>query len=139
MAASLYQTQATAVGGRQGAVASSDGALRLKLGKPAALGGPGAGGTNPEQLFAAGYAACFLETLKFVAAEAGETLGEDANVTATVGLDGAPGAMTLTAALAVDLPSLDHDAAAALVRRAHAMCPYSLAVAGNLAVRVSIP
>ena len=134
-----YRTQATAVGGRHGAVTSSDGALRAWLSKPAALGGAGGPGTNPEQLFAGAYAADFLEALKVAAADAGETLARDANVTVSVTLESALEVPILSVAVAVDLPGQDHAAAVALARRAHALCPYARVLRGHLEVQVSVP
>lgn len=136
----LYQTQATAVGGRTGSAASADGALRVQLATPRELGGDGAAGTNPEQLFAAGYSACFLSAIKFVAAQAKTVIPADANVTATVGIgpnESGPG-FTLDVALAVDLPGLDRDTAERIVAAAHQACPYSNATRGNVDVRITI-
>lgn len=136
----LYQTQATAIGGRTGLAASSDGALRVKLATPEALGGPGGDGTNPEQLFAAGYAACFLSAIKSAAAEEKTSIADDANVTATVGIDtrdGEPG-FELQVALGIDLPGLDRATAERIVAAAHRACPYSNATRGNVEVRLSI-
>ena len=82
----IYEAEATSIGGRTGMAASSDGHLRVKLAPPETLGGPGGEGTNPEQLFAAGYAACFLSAIRAAAAEENATIAEDANVTATVSL-----------------------------------------------------
>lgn len=136
----LYQTQATAIGGRSGSAASADGTLRVQLATPRELGGDGAAGTNPEQLFAAGYAACFLSAIKFVAGQAKTAIPADANVTATVGIgpnERGPG-FALDIALAVDLPGLDREAAERIVAAAHQACPYSNATRGNVDVRISI-
>lgn len=136
----LYQTQATAVGGRTGSAASADGALRVQLATPRELGGDGAAGTNPEQLFAAGYSACFLSAIKFVAAQAKTVIPSDANVTATVGIgpnESGPG-FALDVALAVDLPGLDRETAERIVAAAHQACPYSNATRGNVDVRIAI-
>jgi len=133
-----YRTEATAIGGRHGAVASIDGALKALLSKPATLGGKGGPGTNPEQLFAAAYAAGFLEALKRVAAQAGETLASDANVTVSVSLEAAFEVPFLGVAVSVDLPGQDHAAAMSLARRAHEICPYSRALRGHLDVSVSV-
>jgi Ohr subfamily peroxiredoxin len=135
---SAYRTQATAIGGRHGAVASVDGALKALLSVPREFGGKGDGGTNPEQLLAAAYAASFLEAVKTVAAEAGLALAADANVTVTVTLHRSDEAARLEAAVAVDLPHQDHAAAVALTRRAHDVCPYSRALCGRLEVAVSV-
>jgi Ohr subfamily peroxiredoxin len=130
-----YRAQATAIGGREGSAASADGVLRVALSAPTELGGSG-GGTNPEQLFAAGYAACFLATLREMAAK---RVADDANVTATVSLNwnGKGKGAYLDIALDVDLPGLAEAEAAQLSLEAHEACPYSKAVRGNVAVRVS--
>lgn len=136
----LYQTQATAIGGRSGSAASADGVLRVQLATPRELGGDGATGTNPEQLFAAGYAACFLSAIRFVAAQAKTAISADANVTATVGIspnDKSPG-FALEIALSVDLPGLDRATAERLVDAAHQACPYSNATRGNVDVRITM-
>jgi len=136
----LYRTEVTAIGGRAGCAASADGTLRLRLSAPVALGGTGGAGTNPEQLFGAGYAACFLSALKFAALHCGIDLPADASVTASVALgieegeDGVP----LDISLALDLPGLNHEAAKALAEAAHRACPYSRALAGGIDVRTSI-
>jgi Ohr subfamily peroxiredoxin len=134
-----YRTQATAVGGRVSAVASVDGALKAQLSAPREKGGKGGTGTNAEQLFAAAYAASFLEALKSAAAEAGETLACDANVTVTVTLEGDAEIPSLSAVVAVDLPGQDRAAAVALARKAHAVCPYSHALPGHLDAQVVVP
>jgi len=123
----LYQTEATATGGRVGSVRTKDGALAVALVTPKELGGAGGAGTNPEQLFAAGYAACFLSALKFVASKAKVRIGENATITATVGIgpqDEGEG-FGLSVALHANLPDLDPATADDLVRQAHASCPYS--------------
>jgi len=141
---SVYRTQATAIGGRRGAVASADGVLRLTLAIPRELGGRGSKGTNPEQLFAAGYAACFLATLKLVAETRQCLVTEDASVTATVALglgrdeNGLTVDMDLDVALDVDLPGFSEEEARALAHQAHELCPYSKAVKGNIEVRITI-
>jgi Ohr subfamily peroxiredoxin len=136
----LYETQATAIGGRAGSAASVDGALRVRLALPEALGGSGGDGTNPEQLFAAGYAACFLSAIRSVAGREKITIADDANVTATVDIctcDDGPG-FGLAVTLAVDLPSVDRATAERVVNAAHQACPYSNATRGNIDVRLSI-
>jgi lipoyl-dependent peroxiredoxin len=136
----MYEAEATSIGGRTGMAASSDGHLRVKLVAPETLGGPGGEGTNPEQLFAAGYAACFLSAIRAAAAEENATIAEDANVTATVALskrEDGPG-LALRVALGVDLPGLDPDAAKRFVAVAQDNCPYTYATRGNIDVRVRI-
>lgn len=130
----LYTAVATSTGaGRAGGrAASDDGALDVTLAVPQALGGRG-GGTNPEQLFAAGWAACFHSALKSVAAAGKTELGES-SVTAEVGLVKDGQAFGLQAALAVHVDGLEQDAAEALVEQAHQVCPYSNATRGNIEV-----
>jgi Ohr subfamily peroxiredoxin len=135
-----YSTRATASGGRDGRAASEDGKLKVQLAIPKELGGPGGEGTNPEQLFAAGYSACFLGALKFVAGQSKIAIPADANVTATVGIgprDDGKG-FGLDVSLAVKLPGLDRAVAEDLVQRAHVVCPYSEATRKNLDVKLSL-
>ena len=136
----LYSTAATSTGGRSGKSRSADGVLDVTLTTPKALGGDGATGTNPEQLFAAGYSACFLGALKFVAGKEKVKIPEDTTVTATVGIgprDDGTG-FGIEVALAIAIPGLDADAAGALVDKAHIVCPYSHATRGNIDVRLSV-
>jgi osmotically inducible protein OsmC len=136
----LYTTEATATGGRTGHAATRDGALSVDLVTPKELGGPGGAGNNPEQLFAAGYSACFLGAIKFVAAQKKVKVADDSSVTATVGIgpreDGT--GFGLDVALAIALPGIDRDAAQALVDQAHIVCPYSHATRGGLDVRLTL-
>lgn len=135
----LYETSATATGGRVGHAASADGNLKVALARPKELGGGGGVGTNPEQLFAAGYAACFVSSMQFVAAQGGPKVPADANVTATVGIGTrAEGGFGLEVALAISLPGLAKADAEALVQKAHDVCPYSNATRNSLNVRLSI-
>jgi lipoyl-dependent peroxiredoxin len=133
----LYTAEATAVGGREGHIKSSDGVLEAKLALPKQLGGPGGAATNPEQLFAAGYAACFESAIRFVAREQKVALTETA-VTAQVGVGPrAAGGFGLTVALKVALPGVDRKVAEGLVKFAHEnICPYSHATRGNVDVSV---
>lgn len=136
----IYQTEATSIGGRTGLAASSDGQLRVKLVAPAILGGSGVDGTNPEQLFAAGYAACFLSAIRAAATVENATITDDANVTATVALGSraeGPG-LTLRVALGVDLPGVDRRTAERIVAVAQDNCPYTYATRGNIDVRIRI-
>jgi osmotically inducible protein OsmC len=133
----LYTAKATAEGGRDGKVASSDGKLDVVVAPPAELGGTGSG-TNPEQLFAAGYAACFQSAMMTVARRLRvDTTGS--TVTAEVGLGAIPGgAFGLQVALVVSLPGLDTDVAEDLVEKAHQVCPYSNATRGNIVVDLKL-
>lgn len=127
----LYTAAATADGGREGRTASDDGRLDLVVSVPRELGGSGEG-TNPEQLFAAGFAACFHSALKLVARKARHDVTESA-VTAEVGIGQLPdGGFGLQVHLRVVLPGLDQDQAAGLVAKADAVCPYSNATRGNI-------
>ncbi|WP_334190808.1 organic hydroperoxide resistance protein, partial [Noviherbaspirillum sp.] len=129
----LYTAQATATGGRDGRAVTSDKHLDVKLNTPKELGGAGGDGTNPEQLFAAGYSACFMSALKFVALHTKVNLPADAAVTAEVGIGpNDKGGFALAAELKVSLPGLDPAAAEALVSKAHEVCPYSNATRNNV-------
>lgn len=135
----LYTAQATATGGRDGRAVTSDSRLDAKLSTPKELGGPGGDGTNPEQLFAAGYSACFLSALKFVAMHGKVALPADAAVTAEVGIGpNGQGGFALAAQLRVALPGLEQETAQALVNKAHEVCPYSNATRGNIDVKVGL-
>jgi lipoyl-dependent peroxiredoxin len=134
----LYTAEATAWGGRDGRAASSDNVLDVQLAVPKELGGPGGAATNPEQLFAAGYAACFHSALKLVARGQGVDADESA-VTARVGIGANDaGGFALTVELEAELPGVDRDTAEALVARAHEVCPYSNATRGNVDVVLSV-
>lgn len=136
----LYTTKGSATGGRTGHAASEDGVLDVTLTTPKELGGEGKRGTNPEQLFACGYSACFLGALKFVAGKAQVKIPDDAKVTATVGIgprDDGKG-FGIDVALAISIPGLDRTKAEDLVQQAHIVCPYSEATRGNLKVRLSV-
>lgn len=136
----LYTTRATATGGRDGRANSEDGRLAVALSTPKELGGNGADGTNPEQLFAAGYSACFLGAMKYVASQKKIKLSEETAVTATVGIgprDDGKG-FGLDVALAVTLPGIEAEQAREIVDGAHVVCPYSEATRSNLNVRISI-
>ncbi len=135
-----YRTSATAHGGRDGESRTDDGALAVKLAVPKEMGGPG-GGNNPEQLFAAGYAACFLGAMKFVASQNkdGAQVPNDATVQSAVGIGPrSEGGFGLDIELKVTLPGVPHEQAEALVEKAHQVCPYSNATRGNVPVRLSV-
>lgn len=137
----LYKAVATATGGRDGQVKSSDGILDVKLTTPKELGGPGGDATNPEQLFAAGYSACFIGAIKFIAGKEKVKVPEDTSVRGEVGigpLDNGKG-FGLDIDLYVSLPGLDKETAEKIVNRAHEeVCPYSNATRGNVDVRLHI-
>jgi osmotically inducible protein OsmC len=135
----LYETSAKATGGRVGHAATADGNLQVDLARPKELGSEGGVGTNPEQLFAAGYAACFLSSMQFVAAQGGTKVPADADVTATVGIGPrAERGFGLEVGLAIYLPGLTSADAEALMQKAHHVCPYSNATRNNLNVRLNI-
>src|SRR5262245_66440887 len=121
----LYRAQAQATGGRAGRAVSSDGVLDVQLTTPPELGGAGGHGTNPEQLFAAGYAACFLSTMKYVAARDSLAIPPVISVEATVGIGTIPQGFGIEVELRIALPGLSHREAKALVHKAHVVCPYS--------------
>lgn len=134
-----YTTKATATGGRDGTARSADGALDVALSTPRELGGAGGDGTNPEQLFAAGYSACFIGALKVAGQQLKLKVPAETAVTATVGIGPrSEGGFGITADLVVDLPGLDRADAERLVELAHQTCPYSNATRGNVDVGVTV-
>lgn len=134
----LYRASATSTGGREGVSKSSDGVLNLKLTTPKELGGGGGDGTNPEQLFAAGYSACFIGALKFVAGQQKVKLPVGLSITATVGIGPIPTGFGIEVDLNVSAPGLDSETAHSLVEKAHIVCPYSNATRGNIDVRLHV-
>ena len=135
----LYTANATATGGRDGRGVSSDKALDVALSTPKELGGAGGAGTNPEQLFAAGYAACFLSAMKLVGGAMKTPIPADTAINASVGIGpNGQGGFALTVALAVSTPGMDQAAAQAVVDKAHQVCPYSNATRGNIDVSLSV-
>jgi lipoyl-dependent peroxiredoxin len=134
-----YRTKASATGGRDGRAATEDGSFNVSLSTPKELGGAGGQGNNPEQLFAAGYAACFLGAMKFVASQEKQKVPDDTKVTATVGIGPrSEGGFGLDIALDVSLPGLPRDQAQALVEKAHQVCPYSNATRNNIDVKLNV-
>jgi Ohr subfamily peroxiredoxin len=136
----LYKTRATATGGRDGSAQTSDGKLFVKLNTPKELGGAGGDGTNPEQLFASGYSACFLGALKYVAGQAKTKLPDTTTVAATIGIgprDDGTG-FGIEAELDIAIPGVDRATAEALVAKAHIVCPYSHATRGNIPVTLRV-
>ena len=134
----LYRAEATSTGGREGSSRSSDGILDVKLTTPKELGGNGLPGTNPEQLFAAGYSACFLGALKFVAGVAKVVLPADTKITGNVGIGQIPTGFGIEVTLTVDIPGFDRAVAQGLVDKAHIVCPYSNATRGNIDVTLKL-
>jgi osmotically inducible protein OsmC len=134
----LYTAHATSTGGRDGTSRSSDGALDVKLSVPKEMGGAGGAGTNPEQLFAAGYSACFIGALKAVAAKQKQPIPADTSITADVGIGPIPTGFSIQVTLAISLPGMDREAAQQLVQAAHQVCPYSNATRGNIDVTLNV-
>ena len=134
----IYTTTATATGdGRNGHTATEDGLLDVEVRIPKEMGG-GGGATNPEQLFAAGYAACFHSALKLVgSASKADLAGTEVSATVAIGTL-AQGGFGLAVELDVHAPNLDHDTALALVEKAHEVCPYSNATRGNIDVTLKV-
>ena len=130
----LYTATATATGGREGRATSSDQALDVQLSTPRELGGAGGAGTNPEQLFAAGYSACFLGALKFVAGKQKVALPADTRITGKVVIGQIPTGFGIEAELTISAPGIARDVLQALVEQAHVVCPYSNATRGNIDV-----
>lgn len=137
----LYTATATSTGGRTGSTKSSDGRVSLQLSTPKELGGDGGPGTNPEQLFASGYSACFIGAMKAVAAKQKISLPADVSITAEVSIGpmtGKAGAFGIAVKMAVSVPGMDRAALQTLVATAHEVCPYSNATRGNIDVDFSI-
>ncbi|POY55175.1 organic hydroperoxide resistance protein [Pectobacterium versatile] len=134
----LYVAHAQATGGRDGRAVSSDKAVDIKLTTPRELGGAGAEGTNPEQLFAAGYSACFLGAMKFVGARDKIAVPADTKVNGSVGIGAIPTGFGIEVELKISLPGLDRAVAEDLVQKAHIVCPYSNATRGNIDVTLTI-
>lgn len=134
----LYRAKAQATGGRDGRATSSDKALDVQLSTPRELGGAGGAGTNPEQLFAAGYSACFLGAMKFVAAKEKIALPADVSIEGNVGIGAIPTGFGIEVELKIALPGLAREQAEDLVQKAHIVCPYSNATRGNIDVTLTI-
>ena len=134
----IYTAKVTADGGREGRATSDDGNLDVALVVPKEFGGPGGAGTNPEQLFAAGYAACFLSALKLTARLEKVKLEQDPTIEAHVGVLSSDDGYSLTATLQVSMPGLEKDMAQKLVEGAHQRCPYSRATRGNIDVTLEV-
>lgn len=134
----LYTAVATAKGGREGHVRSSDGVIDQALAMPKSLGGPGGEVTNPEQLFAAGYAACFESAMRLVARQKKQAI-TNASVTAHVTIGSTEtGGFQLAVELHASLPDVPREEAEGLVHAAHQVCPYSLATRGNIDVKLVV-
>ena len=134
----LYTGYAKATGGRDGSIVSSDEHLKAKLNTPKELGGAGGDGTNPEQLFAAGYSACFLGALKFVAGKEKIVIPANAEIQGAVGIGPIPTGFGIEAELKISLPGVDRTKAEDLIQKAHIVCPYSNATRGNINVKLTL-
>ena len=137
----LYTATATATGGRAGTAKSSDGHLEVTLSTPKELGGAGGPGTNPEQLFAAGYSACFIGAMKAVSARQKLALPAEVSITSDVAIGpmtGKAGAFGISVAMTISVPGMDRAALEALVATAHEVCPYSNATRGNIDVTLTV-
>ena len=134
----LYKAHAKATGGREGRAITSDNVLDVKLTTPKELGGAGAVGTNPEQLFAAGYAACFIGAMKFVAGTKKVKLPDDLSISSTVGIGKIPAGFGIEVDLVINAPGMDKTEVQAIVDTAHQVCPYSNATRNNIDVRLSV-
>ncbi|WP_025601058.1 organic hydroperoxide resistance protein [Burkholderia sp. WSM2230] len=134
----LYRAHAHATGGRDGRAVVPEGKLDFKLTTPRELGGAGGDGANPEQLFAAGYSACFLGAMKFVAARDKIAIPADVSIDGSVGIGAIPSGFGIEVELKISLPGMARDAAQALVDKAHIVCPYSNATRGNIDVTLTI-
>jgi len=133
----LYTAHAHTTGGRDGRSVSDDGLLDVKLSPPKAMGGAGTA-TNPEQLFAAGYSACFMGALKHVAGVKKVTVPADASIDASINIGPIPAGFGISARLAISLPGMDRSVAQDLIDTAHQVCPYSNATRGNIDVEITL-
>jgi Ohr subfamily peroxiredoxin len=134
----LYRSKATSTGGRDGRSVSSDGVLDIQLRTPKELGGAGGVGTNPEQLFAAGYSACFLGAMQYVASQQKLKLPVETKVTGEVGIGPIPTGFGIEVELTILIPGMSRADAEALVQKAHVVCPYSNATRNNIDVKLTI-
>ena len=133
----IYTAEAVSTGGREGRSISSDKHLDVKLSTPKEMGGAGGEGTNPEQMFAAGYSACFIGAMKFVAGATNVKVPDDASIKAEVGIGpNDKGGFGIAVTLNIALPGMDKAAAQTLVNKAHEVCPYSNATRGNVDVKL---
>ena len=133
----VYTAHAHTTGGREGRSVSDDGLLDVKLSPPKAMGGAGTA-TNPEQLFAAGYSACFMGALKHVAGMKKLAVPADASIDASVDIGPIPAGFGIAARLAISLPGMDRAVAHDLIATAHQVCPYSNATRGNIEVEITL-
>lgn len=133
----LYEAEATSTGGRDGSSRTPDGRLYIGLQPPKEMGGNG-NGVNPEQLFAAGYSACFIGAMKFVASQQKINLPADTSIKAKVGIGPIPNGFGINASLTIHVPGMEKQAVEKLVEAAHQVCPYSNATRGNIEVNLYV-
>ncbi|MDR3385995.1 MAG: organic hydroperoxide resistance protein [Rudaea sp.] len=133
----LYTAHATATGGRDGRAKSSDGRIDVVLKPPKEMGGTGEG-VNPEQLFAAGYAACFIGAIKFVGGRDKVAVPADTSIESSVGIGPIPQGFGIQVELKISIPGVDRATAQSLVEKAHVVCPYSNATRGNIDVILTV-
>jgi lipoyl-dependent peroxiredoxin len=134
----LYRAEATVTGGRDGKGANSDGRIAVGFSVPKELGGDAGPGTNPEQLFAMGYAACFIGAMKFVGGRDKLPIPADVSITSHVGIGPLPTGFGIEVELRISLPGVDRAVAQTIVDRAHIVCPYSNATRGNIDVTLTL-
>ena len=134
----LYRAHVHATGGRDGHAVVPEGNLEFKLTTPRELGGAGGQGANPEQLFAAGYSACFLGAMKFVAAREKVALPAHLAIAGSVGIGVIPNGFGIEVELKISAPGMAREAAQALIDKAHVVCPYSNATRGNIDVTLTL-
>ena len=134
----VYRAYAEATGGRDGRAVSSDGVLDIALTTPKELGGAGGQGSNPEQLFAAGYSACFIGAMKFVAGRDKLAMPADVSIEGVVGIGAIPNGFGIEVELRISLPGMDREQAQTLIEHAHLVCPYSNATRGNIDVTLTL-
>ena len=132
----VYTARASATGGREGQIDSADKVLQAKLTTPKEMGGAGAVGTNPEQLFAAGYSACFIGAMKYVACLEKVVLPAGLKIEGAVGIGPIPTGFAIDVALHISAPGMDRAAAQSIIDKAHVVCPYSNATRGNINVNL---
>ena len=134
----LYRGKASSTGGRDGRTKTEGGDIDVRLTTPKELGGGGGQGANPEQMFAAGYSACFIGAMKFAASQQKMKLPDDTSIEGIVGIGQIPGGFGINAELKISVPGMDKEQVKAIVDKAHTICPYSNATRGNIEVKLTV-